>query len=319
MQSESLEKLKRFLGDYELVVLDEAQRVKNIGLNLKIIHDHLPHIQVIATGSSSFDLSNQINEPLTGRALDYMLYPLAFEELLTQHDQHDLSTKLEHMLRFGLYPDVFHRNQEDAETMLSRLASSALYKDILEFETLKKSDQLVDILQLLSLQIGHQVSYNEIGQQLGLNIATVQRYVDLLTKSFVIFKLRGFSRNLRKEIHKSVKIYFWDLGIRNALIRNFNPLHLRNDTGALWENFFIAERLKYLNNNQHFVNTYFWRTYDQKEIDYVEESGGELRTFECKWNPKKKVKEPKEFMQTYDNASFNAVTPENFWKFLKNH
>lgn len=316
LQSESLETLQKFLGNYKLVVIDEAQRVKNIGLNLKILHDNCPDMQVIATGSSSFELAQNVNEPLTGRSIEFFLPPLSFEEISEQYDLLQTETKRDHMLRFGLYPDIFDRTEQEATTMLKSLSSNYLYKDILELENLKKPDQLIDILQMLSLQIGSEVSYSEIGQKLGMATITVQKYIALLEHAFVIFRLRGFSRNLRNEIHKSVKIYFWDIGIRNSVINNWNPLHLRSDVGALWENFCIAERRKYLLNHQQFVNSYFWRTYTQKKIDYLEESDGQLRAFEIKWNAGKKARIPKQFLSAYPESTFSVISPDNFSEFV---
>jgi len=316
LSSQNLSKLKKFLSPHDLIVIDEAQRVKNIGLNLKIIHDHCPEIQIIATGSSSFDLANEINEPLTGRAFDYMLPPLSLEEIKQKLDNLELMENLENLLIFGSYPDIFDENRERAEKILNSIASNYLYKDILEFERLKKPDQLLNMLQLLALQIGGEVSFSEIGGKLGLNTVTVQKYINLLEKTFVIFSLGGFSRNLRKEIRRSPKIYFWDLGIRNSLIRNFNPLNLRSDIGSLWENFCIAERMKFNLNNQRFINTYFWRNYYGQEIDYIEERGGELNAFEFKWNENKKTKIPKMFSDTYPGSNFSFINKGNFDEFL---
>ncbi|MEI8054475.1 MAG: ATP-binding protein [bacterium] len=316
LQVENKAQLESFLGNYKVVVIDEAQRVQNIGLNLKIIHNYLPKVQIIATGSSSFDLANQINEPLTGRAFDYFLLPLSLEELQTRYDVLELSAKLENFLRFGLYPEIVDQPMETAQRLLDTISSNYLYKDILEFESLKRPQQLLNILQLLALQVGNEVSYHEIAKQVGLSSATVQKYIDLLEKTFVIFKLRAFSRNLRKEISKSVKVYFWDLGIRNSLIKNYNQLQLRSDVGALWENFCLVERLKFNHNHQRSVNCYFWRTYEQQEIDYIEESGGQLRAFEFKWT-RQKMKPKKQFLAAYSNASFKVINKENFIDILQ--
>jgi len=305
--------LKRFIGDYDLIVLDEAQRVKNIALNLKILHDHFPKLQIIATGSSSFELSSSVHEPLTGRAFDYTLFPLSYEEIAQKNDYSDRMATLEQYLRFGAYPDVFLQADEaSAIKLLEVISSNYLYRDVLEFKTIKHADQLVKLLQLLALQIGREVSYHELGQKLGMNNVTVQRYLDLLEKSYVVFHLKAFSRNLRNEISKGMKVFFWDLGIRNALIRNFNPLELRDDVGQLWENFWIAERLKYLNNTQELANVYFWRTYTQQEIDFLEEKDGKLSAYECKWKSKKSVSIPTSFSKAYPGTDFHLITPADF-------
>ncbi len=309
-------KLKQFLGNISLLILDEAQRVRDIGLVLKILHTYLPDTQIIATGSSSFELANTINEPLTGRVLDYLLLPLSYEELLSQSNPIDMQSQLDAVLRYGSYPDIVNLSDSDKDLYLQKLANNYLYKDILEYEQLKKPEQLLKILQLLALQVGSEVSFAEIGKQLGLNTVTVQRYVELLKKTFVIFHLSAFSRNLRKEISKSTKIYFWDLGIRNALIQNFNPLSVRGDIGAIWENYCIAERLKSGYHHQKVANYYFWRTYDQQEIDLIEESQGKLAAFECKWNSKVRDNTPKIFLETYTGSVSSVVTRDNLSTFL---
>ncbi len=307
--------IESFLKGYDLVIFDEAQRVKNIGLSLKIARDNFPGKKIIVTGSSSFDLANKISEPLTGRTIEFFLFPLSIQEILQKQDRFELAGGLEDIIRFGLYPEVYSAGEETKKELLLNIANNYLYKDILEFENIKKSDQLFSLLQLLALQIGNEVSFAEIGQQLGMNKLTVQKYVNLLEKTFVIFSLRSFSRNLRKEISKSRKIYFWDLGIRNALVNNFNSLAIRNDTDALWENFCIAERMKFNLNSRKFVNSYFWRTYDQKEIDFVEERNGKLFGYEIKWGAKK-CKKPKLWKQTYDNSEFEIINQENYLEFV---
>lgn len=309
------EKLKSYLGENKLVILDEAQKITNIGLILKIIVDTYPDIQIIATGSSSFDLANKINEPLTGRTHTFILYPFSIAEAKQQNSRFEIEAKLENILRFGFYPEVFFLSEDDARSRLDEISSNYLYKDILSFEGIKKSSVIVNLLQLLALQLGNEVSYSEIAKQLGIGRLTVQKYLDLLEQSFVIFSLRSFSRNLRKEISKSVKIYFYDLGIRNSLIQNFNQLEIRNDRGALWENFCIIERIKRNSNNRVFANRYFWRTYTQKEIDYIEERDGKLFAFEFKWSANKK-KIPKEFLDAYNNSKFEIINRENYWDFV---
>jgi len=302
--------IKNFIGDHKLIVLDEAQRIENIGVTLKVMIDTYPDIQIIATGSSSFDLANKINEPLTGRAERYILYPFSTGEILQNYELLELNAKLDNILRFGLYPEVFFLPDDDAKKLLDEIGSNYLYKDILNFEEIKKSRVLVNLLQLLALQMGNEVSYSELALNLGINRLTVQKYMDILEQAFIIYRLTAFSRNIRKEISKSIKVYFFDTGIRNSLIQNFNQLNLRNDTGALWENFCIMERLKYCSTHGIRANRYFWRTYDQKEIDYIEEREGRLFTYEFKWSDQK-GKIPLEFLKTYPNSEFQIINREN--------
>ena len=308
--------LKSYLGNYSLLVLDEAQQIRDIGRTLKVLIDTFPEIQIIATGSSSFELGNRLAEPLTGRAREYLLLPLSINELLQKEDKITIRANLEYILRFGLYPEVYGKPDEEAKEELNQIASNYLYRDVLQFEQLKRPALLQNLLTALSLQIGQEVSFNELSRLLGETVPTIQRYIELLEKSFVIFRLRSFSRNLRKEIGKGQKIYFYDLGIRNALIRNFNPVQIRNDIGGLWENFCIVERMKSNMVNRRFVNAYFWRTYDQKEIDYIEEEGGEISAFEFKYSNNKQPGLPAEFGISYPGASFMSVNNENFWAFI---
>lgn len=308
--------LKSFLGNYRLIVLDEAQHINDIGLILKIISDTFPQLQIIATGSSSFELGNKVSEPLTGRSREYLLYPFSVKELLTIKDRMSVNADLEGILRFGLYPEVYGKPVNEAIEELSQISSTYLYKDILQFEMIKRPNLLLNLLNALALQIGSEVSLNELSRMLGESVPTIQRYIELLEKAFVIFRLRSFSRNLRKEIAKGQKIYFYDLGIRNALIRNFNTLNIRNDTGGLWENFCIVERMKYNMNRRRFVNSWFWRTYDQKEVDYIEEEGGQMTAFEFKFKSSGKVKIIREFQETYPEVTFMTVSRENYWDFL---
>ena len=310
------ERIKSFLGDYKLVVFDEAQNIKDIGKVLKIMVDTYPDIQIIATGSSSFDLADKISEPLTGRNFTYLLYPLSVREIVKQFDAFYAEAKIESILRFGFYPEVFFLSDEEAKDRLDEISSNYLYRDILRFDGIKKTDVVNKLLMLLALQLGQEVSYIELGRQLGINRLTVERYIDLLEKSFIVFRLRAFSRNKRKEISKSVKVYFYDLGIRNSIIQNYNPSELRTDIGALWENFCIVERKKYLEEKGKRVNAYFWRTYDQKEIDYVEETEGLITGYEFKWNVKKDYRLPKRFTEQY-NAKVEKIDRDNFWKFLE--
>ena len=309
------EKLRTLIGDKKLIILDEAQTIPKIGQTLKILVDTYPEIQVIATGSSSFDLANKTGEPLVGRARTYMMYPLALSEVINELGPIESEAKLNSIFRFGLMPSVFNKYEQESKEELNDITSKYLYKDILEFEQVKNPAILTDLLRALAFQVGNEVSLRELANLLKINPATVARYIDLLEKTFVIFKLRSFSRNLRKELGKSFKIYFWDLGIRNTLIENYNDLELRNDVGAMWENFCIAERLKKNSYERRFVNTYFWRTYDQKEIDYIEESDGVLRTFEFK-SGKSKSKIPTEFLETYKNSTFEIINRENYHQFL---
>jgi len=309
------EKLKNYIGEHKLVVLDEAQKISNIGLILKILVDTYPNIQVIATGSSSFDLAEKISEPLTGRVDRFILYPFSFKEIEQKYNRFEISAKLENIIRFGSYPEVFFLSEKEAKFRLEEISSNYLYKDILLFEGIKKSSVIVNLLQLLALQLGNEVSYQELATQLGISRLTVQKYIDLLEQSFIIFTLRAFSRNIRKEISKSVKLYFYDLGIRNSLIQNYNFSKIRNDTGALWENLIIIERMKGNAYRQTFANHYFWRTYDQKEIDFVEELDGKLYGYEIKWG-NKKHKEPKLWKETYDNAEFKIINQENYLEFV---
>jgi predicted AAA+ superfamily ATPase len=316
LQTTDPERLKEITGNSRLVVLDEAQRIENIGIILKLFHDTIPDLQIIATGSSSFDLSNKINEPLTGRAIEFILYPFSYQEMGQVYPHYELQIRWKSFIRFGLYPEIVDKPENEAVLLLDNLTGNYLYKDIFEYEQIKKPQFLVKLLQMLALQLGSEVSLNELAVSLQINRSTVERYMDMLEKAFVIFRLYSFSRNLRQELTRKFKVYFYDPGIRNSLINNFNPSELRNDSGGLWENFFIVERLKYLKYQGLNPNTYFWRTHQGKEIDYLEESGGKLDAFECKLNPGAKVILPKEFAASYPDSEFHPVTPENYWKFL---
>jgi len=309
------ESIRAFLGKYRVVVLDEAQNIEGIEKKLKIIVDELPDIQIIATGSSAFEFANAISEPLTGRSFKFVLYPLSFKEVEDSTDLINAKSKIEFMMRYGLFPEVFSLSESEAKERLIYLVSDYLYKDIFGFERLKKSTIIKNLLQLIALQIGSEVSYNELAQKIEINRLTVLNYLDILEQNFIIFRLNSFSRNLRNEISRGVKIYFYDLGIRNALINNFNPLNLRSDVGALWENFCILERKKLNDYNLRHKNTYFWRTYDQKEIDYIEEADGGLKAYEFKWGSTHKSRFPEEFARTY-GGEFEVVDRENFYKFL---
>ncbi len=308
-------RIKAFLGEYSLVVLDEAQKIPDIGKKLKLLIDTAPDMQIIATGSSSFDLANRTAEPLTGRTFHFTLTTLSVEEMLQHSNLFDLTANLPQLLRFGSYPEIVSSSDEQAAHRLNEIASAYLYKDILQFEGIQKSSVLQKLLQLLALQIGNEVSYNELATQLSVSRPTVERYLDILEQSFIVFTLRAFSRNKRKEISKSVKVYFYDNGMRNSIIQNFNPIDLREDAGALWENFCVAERYKYRIAHRLLANTFFWRTYDQKEVDYVEESDGKIRGFEFKWSADKLPKAPKNFVEPY-HADFSVINPKNCWEFF---
>lgn len=308
------DRLKAVFAGKKTLVIDEAQRIENIGIRLKLITDHLKDIQLVATGSSSFELSNKINEPLTGRKWEFQLFPISFEEMVNHTSLLEEIRLMPHRLIFGYYPEIV-TNAGSEKDILKQLTDSYLYKDILMWERINKPDKLVRLLQSLALQIGNEVSYNELANNLGIDNQTVEKYIQLLEQTFVIFRLGAFSRNLRKELKRSRKIYFYDNGIRNSLIANFSPPELRGDTGALWENFFISERIKFLKNNNIWANTYFWRTQDQQEIDFIEERDGMLHAFEIKWNPKSKARLSRTFSSEY-KTSFDVITPDNFDRFL---
>jgi uncharacterized protein len=308
-------RLKSLIGNHRLVIIDEAQRIENIGLTLKLIHDNFREIQLIASGSSSFELANQINEPLTGRKWQYFLFPLSVAEIANQSGWLEEERLLEDRLIFGCYPEIVS-HPTDRNSLLHQLSDSYLYKDILTWEYIKKPAKLENLLRALAFQIGSEVSYNELGITCGLDSQTVERYIDLLEKSFIVFRLPALSRNLRNEIRRSRKIYFFDLGIRNSIINNFNPLQMRNDIGGLWENFLVAERLKFIHYNHIYVNRYFWRTHQQQEIDYIEERDGILHAFEFKWSGKKTKKIPASFKNAYPDSDYEVITRESYAQFL---
>ena len=308
--------LRILIGSNNFIVIDEAQRVKNIGLVMKRIVDEFENVQILASGSSSLQLMSSINEPLTGRKYEYTLYPVSTGEIYETFGMITTRQWLERRLIYGSYPDIL-THPEEAQELLKSLAESYLYKDILELEQIRKSAILQKLLIALALQVGSEVSFNEIGQTIGLDSKTVEKYVDLLEKCFVIYTLHGLRRNLRNELKKSKKIYFYDTGIRNAIIQNFTPIELRSDMGSIWENFFITERIKYNSYAGRNVNYYFWRTTAQQEIDFIEECNGEFSIFEMKWNPKKtNVKFPDSFIKTYQPKEMNVVTPDNYLEFL---
>lgn len=309
-------KLKSFVGNSDFIVIDEAQRVKDIGLTIKLLHDSFPNVQLAVTGSSSLDLSNSINEPLTGRKFEYNLFPFSTNELVNHTSMLEEMRLLKNRLVYGFYPDVVNNPGEEKE-ILTNIVNSYLYKDVFEFQDIRKSSVIEKLVQALALQVGSEVSFNELGNLLGIDTVTVQRYVDLLEKSYVIFHIRSFSRNVRNELKKSIKIYFYDNGVRNSVISNFSPVELRSDIGALWENFLISERIK--NNAYHnkHAKYYFWRTTQKQEIDFIEEVDQNLFAYEIKYNPKKvNSKCPVTFSNNYPNVPFDVITSENYMDFV---
>lgn len=320
LEGKGIEQLRKIIQGYTLVVFDEAQNLSNAGLVLKLLHDHIPEVQVIATGSSSFDLARKVYEPMTGRTRSFFLPPLSMEEIMKSGKNIlEIMAQLEHFLRFGLYPGIFSLSTQDAPLFLKELATSYLFKDILSFSGIKHPDLLFHLLKALALQVGSEVSYHELAQLLKTDSATVERYIELLEKSFVVFRISAFSRNKRNEIAKSRKVYFWDLGVRNAIINAFEPLENRNDIGALFENFFIVERKKYLEAHHIPTDFFFWRNYEQKEIDLLEEREGKIFAFECKWQEKKaKGKLPKAFSAAYGDVPFSFVHQGNWWEWVTN-
>lgn len=316
LSSASIDQLEAFIGEHDLLVIDEAQHIPDIGRNLKLIVDHLPHIPVIATGSSTFDLTKQVGEPLTGRKYTLKMYPLSQIELNQVETPDKRKAHLESRLIYGSYPEIITMKGEDLKReYLRELVSSYLLKDILAYEGIKKSKKLIDLLVLLAFQVGKEVSHNELATKLGINKTTIEKYLDLLEQVFVLVNIRGFSRNLRKEVTKTSKYYFCDNGIRNALINNFNPLSIRDDLGLLWENYLVMERLKKQEYCRLWSNNYFWRTYDQKEIDWVEEREGSLFGYEFKAN-QAQAKAPKLWLATYPKASFECINLENYLPFI---
>ncbi len=309
-------RLKAIVGNSDIIVIDEAQRIPDIGLRIKLITDQISGVQVIATGSSSFELSNKVNESLAGRKREFKMFPLSFQEMVENTNFLNETRMLPHRMVYGYYPEVVS-NPGDERMILKDLSDSYLYKDILSLEGVGKPDKLVRLLKALALQIGSQVSYSEVGRLVGLDSKTVEKYVDILEKSFIIFRMPSFSRNLRNELKTTRKIFFWDSGIRNAVIGNLAQVENRQDAGALWENFIIAERMKQLAYQGAFTQSYFWRTKQQQEIDYIEEEDGQIRAFEIKWNPKKlATKCPESFLSAYSGAEYKVITPDNIEEFL---
>ena len=306
---------RQFLKGKKILVIDEAQRISDIGLRMKLVTDYIKDVQLIATGSSAFELANHINEPLTGRKWEHRLYPLSFGEMVAHHGLMDEIRLLNHRLIYGYYPEVV--TSEGAETkVLKQLTDSYLYKDIFTLGLIKRSDKLVSLLKALAFQIGSQVSYSELAATVGIDSKTVESYIEVLEQAYIVFRLSSFSRNQRNELKHSRKIYFYDNGVRNALINSFNSIEERTDMGALWENFVIAERIKHNEYYDHYCNKYFWRTRTQQEIDYLEEYDGGLHAYEFKWNTRKKAKLPNSFNEAYPDSVFKIITPDNFYEFL---
>lgn len=317
LEQANVAELRQLVAGYRVVMIDEAQRVSGVGLTLKMLIDHFPDVQLLVTGSSSFLLQDKLNEPLTGRKFEYHLYPVSTQELYHDGGLLRVQQTLESRLIYGSYPDVIN-NADDRHTILMNLSGSYLYQDLLSMEGVRKPVLLEKLLVALALQVGSEVSYNELAQTVGTDSKTVEKYVDLLEKCYVVFRLSALSRNMRTELKKGKKIYFYDNGIRNALIQNLNPLNLRQDTGALWENFFISERLKYNHYNGRYVNAYFWRTTQQQEIDYIEEADGSMSAFEMKWNPKKAhAALPASFLKAYSVKETAVITPDNYLDWVK--
>ncbi len=303
-------RLKAIFGQHTLVLIDEAQRIENIGLNLKLITDQIKGVQVIATGSSAFELANAANEPPTGRKYEYFLYPISFGEMAAHHGLLTEKRLIEHRMVFGYYPEIVG-NQGQEKELLKLLASSYLYKDLLMLEQVKKPVLIEKLLKALALQLGSEVNYHELSQMVEADKGTVEKYIDLLEKAYVVFRLPALNRNVRSELKKGKKVYFYDCGIRNAILGNFNALNSRTDTGALWENFVIAERMKYMYYKEQDCKHYFWRTIRQQEIDFVEETPESMTAMECKWNTKAKAQFPSIFTEGYPQATTTVITPDN--------
>ena len=299
----------------DLILIDEAQRVQNIGITLKLLIDNFPEKQIVVTGSSALQLSNSINEPLTGRKYEYNMLPFSSEELIDDHSDTEEKRLLERRMVYGMYPEVVNLPGDERET-LSNLVNSYLYKDVFAFQDVRKPEIIEQLLQALALQMGSEVSFNELSKLLGLNSQTVQRYIDLLEKSYILFHLRSFSRNLRNELKKSRKIYFYDNGVRNAILGDFKPLQLRQDAGALWENFLVSERLKHNSYSLFYGKSYFWRTQQQQEVDYIEDIDGVLHTYEFKWSKAKQPKLTETFAHNYPEHTFTVVNPDNYQDFV---
>ncbi|MEK7061466.1 MAG: ATP-binding protein [Patescibacteria group bacterium] len=315
--SQSLKAISRYVEGYDLIAIDEAQRIPNVGLGLKILVDNFPNLFVVITGSASLDLSYKIGEPLVGRKYTYRLYPLWVGELSINKTPFEINEQKAERIIFGSYPEVINANTVNEKIkILEENVSSYLFKEIIEIEQIGNTKLLLDLLKLIAFQVGNEVSLTELGKSLGVDRKTVQRYLNLFEQAFILYNLRGFSRNLRKEVTKKSKYYFWDNGIRNAIIKNFNDLGTRDDVGALWENYLVSERLKKQEYKQIYSSNYFWRTWEGQEIDWVEERDGKIYGFEFKWK-KSSVKAPSQWLNTYSNATFQTVNQENYLEFIK--
>lgn len=315
LENKTSTELRQLMGNHEVVIIDEAQRAKNIGLSLKMLADLKLSMQILVTGSSSLTLANEINEPATGRLIEYNLFPLSLAELMQHTSPREEKRLLEQRMIYGLYPEVV-TTPGDAKRILVNLANNYLYRDLLEYRGVKKPEVLQKLVRALALQIGSEVSYNELSRTVGVDKATVESYIDLLEKCFVVFRLPAYSSNLRREIKRGRKIYFYDNGIRNALLSNFAPLELRDDVGMLWENMMVSERIKRNSYSRSYAQMYFWRTQQQQEVDLIEEQDGRLTAFEFKWNTKKKAKLPKTFIDNYPNTDFKVISPDNYVEFV---
>ncbi len=314
--SEDFKLILEYASGYDLIVIDEAQQIPGIGTGLKILVDQMPGLKIIATGSSSFNLEQQVGEPLTGRKRTILLYPFSQMELAAIHNHFELKENLDEFLVYGSYPEVITASSREEKTeILKELVDSYLLKDILGFDRLRSPKQLLDLLKLIAFQVGQEVSVHELAQKVGLNNRTVERYLHLLEKGFVIYRIGAYSKNLRNEITKKAKYFFFDNGIRNGIIHQFNALDMRNDIGQLWENFMVSERQKYLQHKKIYANRFFWRSYRQNEIDYIEENNNQLTAFEFKWS-KSKQRIPKEFTDAYGKVDFYTVNRENYLDFL---
>lgn len=317
LSSESLSVLNNAFKGYKTIFIDEAQRIPNIGWALKLLVDSNPDIQIIASGSSSFGLTSKLGEPLTGRQNLYTMFPISVSELMETYGGMYMVQNLNNLLVFGSYPEtLLSDNDHQKQEYLLNLRNSYLFKDVLELEKIKSSQKIVDLLTLIAFQIGHEVSLSELSKSLGIAKQTVERYLDILEKAFIIIKVNGYSGNLRKEVTKVSRYYFVDNGVRNAVINNFNPPNMRSDMGMLWENFCFIERMKKQSYAPIFSNNYFWRTYDQQELDLLEARDGKLYGYEFKWNPRKKVKAPVAFANAYPNAEYECITPDNYLDFI---
>ena len=315
VENKTSTELRQLVGNHEVVIIDEAQRAKNIGLSLKMLADLKLPMQILVTGSSSLTLANKINEPATGRLIEYNLFPLSLSELMQHTSPREEKRLLEQRMIYGLYPEVV-TTPGDAKRILVNLTNNYLYRDLLEYRGVKKPEVLQKLVRALALQIGSEVSYNELSRTVGVDKATVESYIDLLEKCFVVFRLPAYSSNLRSEIKRGRKIYFYDNGIRNALLSNFAPLDLRDDVGMLWENMMVSERIKRNSYSRSYAQMYFWRTQQQQELDLIEEQDGRLTAFEFKWNSQKKAKLPKSFIDNYPNTDFKVITPDNYVEFV---